>query len=127
MGKSILLTITSCRFYVFSIFIVYIFPCSTGILLVQNGNHFALSQRDKIVGLAVKNDKASLEYQSDNKFSAVLFNFTGNVFISAIPQTLIGLAVLPPYLTVAYQGWVGGIVSVDGLHQSRFRNLKSTA
>jgi hypothetical protein len=95
--------------------------------MVHNGNQFALSQRDKIVGIAVQTDKAALNYQSGNKFTAAFYDFAGNVFIAAIPQTVIGLAIIPPYLTVAYQGWIGGIVSVNGAHQSRFTGLKSTA
>jgi hypothetical protein len=32
-----------------------------------------------------------------------------------------------PYFTVTYQGWVGGIVSVDASHVSRFRSVKATS
>ncbi|MGA9120773.1 MAG: hypothetical protein WB699_15515 [Bacteroidota bacterium] len=127
MKDSVLTSVARCRVYALSIFIVYGITCTTGILMVQNGNEFALSQRDKIVGGAVQNDNASLNYQSGNRFKAALYDFVGNLFISAIPQTAIGLAIVPPFLTVAYQGWVGGIVSVDGSHRTRFTTLKATA
>ena len=127
MKDSVLTSVARCRVYVLSIFIVYVISSTTGILMVQNGNQFALSQRDKIVGVAVQNDNASLNYQAGNRFKAALYDFGGNLFISAIPQTAIGLAIVPPFLTVAYQGWVGGIVSVDGLHQTRFTSLRATA
>ena len=127
MKDSVLTSVAWCRVYALSIFIVYVISCTTGILMVQNGNRFALSQRDKIVGVALRNDSASLSYQSGNRFKAALYDFVGNLFISAIPQTAIGLAIVPPFLAVAYQGWVGGIVSVDGSHRTRFTSLKATA
>ena len=127
MKNLILEAIAGSRIYALSIFLVYVISCTVGILMVQSGNRLALSQRDKIVSAAVQNDKAAHDYQSGKKLTATLYDFAGNVFMAAIPQTVGGLAILPPYFTVAYQGWVGGIVSVNGLHQSRFTNLKATA
>lgn len=127
MKNSISKAIVDCRFYALSIFIVYVISCTVGILMVHHGNQFALSQRDKIVGMAIQTDKASLNYQSGNKITAAVYDFAGNLFFAAIPQTAIGLAIFPPYFSVAYQGWVGGIVSVDGTHQSRFTSLQPTA
>jgi uncharacterized membrane protein SpoIIM required for sporulation len=93
--------------------------------LVHTGNHFALSYRDKLVGNAMKNDRVSVNYNKGNRFSAALLDFSGNLFVGAIPQTAIGLSVVMPYVTVAYQGWVGGIVSVDYKHQSRLKEFKT--
>ncbi|MCL4538483.1 MAG: hypothetical protein M1378_02605 [Bacteroidetes bacterium] len=126
MKNSILAAVVGCRLYVLSIFLVYVISCTVGILMVHSGYQFALSERDKIVGVAVQTDKAALNYQSGKKFTAALYDFAGNLFIAAIPQTVIGLAIVPPYFTVAYQGWVGGIVSVDGSHQSRLTSFKSS-
>jgi hypothetical protein len=42
-----------------------------------------------------------------------------------MPQTIAGLSIVIPYFSVAYQGWVGGIVSIKANH-SRFNNWKST-
>jgi hypothetical protein len=92
--------------------------------MVHGGNKFALSYRDKIVGSAIKNDNASINYHKGNRFKAAIIDFSGNLFISAIPQTLMGLGVVFPFFTSAYQGWIGGIVSVDPLHQSRLKNIK---
>jgi hypothetical protein len=80
------------------------------------GNDFALSQRDKIVGAAVANDKASINYQSGNNFKAALFDCAGNLIFAAVPQTVLGFGIIIPYFSVTYQGWVGGIVSVDNSH-----------
>jgi hypothetical protein len=126
MKNSVLAAVVGCRLYVLSIFLVYIISCTVGILMVHTGNQFALSERDKIVGVAIQTDKAALNYQSGNKLTAAVYDFAGNLFIAAIPQTVIGLAIVPPYFTVAYQGWVGGIVSVNGSHQSRLTSFKSS-
>jgi hypothetical protein len=91
------------------------------------GNNYALSQRDKIIQSIVKNDKAALNYQSGNHFKAALYDCKENLFNAALPQTVLGLGVIFPYFSVSYQGWVCGIVSVNNFHQSRFKNIKSSA
>jgi len=92
----------------------------------HNGNTFALSYRDKIVNKAIHADKALFDYQKGNKFSAAIIDFSGNLFLAAIPQTLIGFSIIIPYFTASIQGWIGGIVSVDSEHKSRFTNYKTT-
>lgn len=113
------------RFYILLVFSIYGISCFVGILMVHNGNHFALSYCDKIVGNAQKTDKASINYQQGNRFSAALADFSENLFIGAIPQTIMGFSVVVPFVTVPVQGWVGGIVSVDYKHRSRLTNFKS--
>lgn len=93
--------------------------------MVHYGNNLALSQRDKIVNSAATGDKAAINYQSGNNFTAALYDCADNFFFAAIPQTVMGFSVILPYFTVAYQGWVGGIVSVNNSHQSRFKNPKT--
>ena len=94
--------------------------------MVQNGNSFALAYRDKIVGRALKTDKASINYNKGNNFLAALNDFKGNLLFGAVPQTFMGIGIIAPYFTVSKQGWVGGIVSVNSQHKSRFKDLKST-
>ncbi len=113
-----------CKIHIISVFIIYCLSCLTGIIMVQTDNDFALSQRDKIVGTATHEDKASVNYHEGNHLTATLYDFTGNLFYSAT-QTFLGLGIAIPYFTVSYQGWVGGIVSVNGLHKSRLKKLKS--
>jgi len=120
------LSLKRCRKWILVIFIIYNISCFTGILLVHKGNSFSLSYADKIVGNAVKNDQASVNYLSGNKFKAALIDFSSNVYGSVI-QTFMGLSIVVPYFSVAYQGWVGGIVSVDNNHQSRLKTFKSAA
>jgi hypothetical protein len=93
--------------------------------MAHSGNNFALSQRDKLVGVAVKTDNASINYQKGNNFKAALIDFSENLFLGAVPKTFSGFSIFIPYVTVSMQGWVGGIVSVDGKHQSRLTEFKS--
>jgi hypothetical protein len=122
----ICLAVNRCRIYVISVFITYCISCLIGILMSQNGNDFALSYRDKIVGKAVNTDNASINYQKGNRFSAAAIDFSENLFFGAIPQSLMGFGIVVPYFSASIQGWIGGIVSVDSTHKSRFTNFKST-
>jgi len=93
--------------------------------MVHSGNTFALSYRDKIVGNASTNSNVSINYKSGNKFKAAFIDFSENLFIGSIPQTFLGLGVIFPFFTTAYQGWIGGIVSIDSKHQSRLVKTRS--
>jgi hypothetical protein len=126
IARLVYLALIKCRIYVLTIFITYCISCFVGIIMVHNGNNFAVSYRDKIVGKAVATDKASINYQKGNNFTAALNDFKGNLFFGAIPQTFMGLGIVVPYFTVSKQGWIGGIVSVNSEHKSRFKNFKST-
>ena len=50
--------VNNCKIYVLSVFLTYCISCFAGIIMSHYGNNFALSYRDKIVGQAVKTDKA---------------------------------------------------------------------
>ena len=115
-----------CKVFVLTVFIAYCLSCLTGIIMSHAGNQFAASSRDNIVGKAIKSDKASINYQEGKNFSAALNDFMGNLFFGAVPQTLMGFGIVIPYFFVLKQGWVGGIVSIDSEHKSRFKNFKST-
>jgi hypothetical protein len=122
--NSVFHAIKRCRIWIISVFIIYLLSCSTGIIMVHSGNRFALSYRDKIVGKAMNSDKASINYHAGNRFRAALIDFNGNLLYSAVPQTIAGLSIVIPYFSAIYQGWIGGIVSINNNH-SRFDNLKS--
>jgi hypothetical protein len=94
--------------------------------MVHSGNDFALTCRDKIVGKALATDQASVNYQAGNKFKAALIDFNANLFFGAGIQTLLGAGIVFPYFTTFAQGWIGGIVTVDANHKSRFSNWRST-
>ena len=119
--------IRRCRLFALSIFVTYVLSSSVGLFMAHAGSGFALAQRDKIVRQAVSSDKASIAYRSGDRATAMFFDFAGNLFYAAIPQTVAGLGVVLPYFSVAHQGWVGGIVSVDSAHRSRLRDIKATS
>ena len=123
--KRILAAIQHCKKWILTIFIVYCVSCLAGIMMVHYGSSFALSQRDRIVGNANAHDKASVNYVKGNRFKAALIDFSGNLFWGSVPQTVAGLSVVMPFLSVTYQGWVSGIVSVDGKHVSRLSKIKT--
>jgi hypothetical protein len=116
-----------CKPFAISIFLTYVVSSSVGIFMAHAGSRFALAQRDKIVRKALTSDKSSIAYQSGNRATAVVLDVAGNVFYAAIPQTVAGLGVVLPYFSVAHQGWIGGIVSVDNTHRSRLRNSKAAS
>lgn len=123
----ILAALRRCRPYALSIFFTYVLSSAVGIFMAHGGNALALAQRDKTVKTAVTSDKSSIAHRSGDHVAAAMFDAAGNLFYAAVPQAVLGLAVVPPYFTVAYQGWIGGIVSVDGRHRSRFRSVRATS
>jgi hypothetical protein len=116
-----------CRLFALSIFLTYVLSSGVGIVMAHAGNTFALAQRDSIVHRAVTSDRASIAHRSGNHAAAIVADFRGNLFYAAIPQTVAGLGVILPYFSVARQGWVGGIVSVDRTHRSRFQSIRATS
>jgi uncharacterized membrane protein SpoIIM required for sporulation len=52
-----------------------------------------------------------------------VLDFLGNLYVT-IANTLGGLGVLLPYPIIAYRGWIGGIVSIDSSHVSRFAETR---
>jgi hypothetical protein len=117
--KSVMLAIIHCQKWILTVFTIYCISCVIGIIMVHSGNEFALAYRDKIVGNAITNDNASISYNRGDRFKAAMIDFSGNLFSGSIVQTFLGLGIVFPFITTAYQGWIGGIVSVDGAHVSR--------
>lgn len=116
-----------CKPFALSIFLTYVVSSSVGIFMVHSGNRFALARRDKTVEKALAADRASIAYRSGDPLGALALDFAGNLFYAAVPQTVAGIGVVLPYFSVAHQGWVGGITSVDGAHRSRLRTIKSAS
>lgn len=112
--------------YSLSIFLTYVVSATVGAVMVHAGSRSALSRRDAIVGRAAS-DRASVEHRAGRRTRAALADAAANFGLAALPQTVAGLTVVLPYLTVARQGWIGGIVSVDGRHASRLRSVRGAA
>jgi uncharacterized membrane protein SpoIIM required for sporulation len=106
------------RFSILTIGMTYLVAILVGVIMVHTGNPFATSYRDEIVSNA-QSSPIIVALNQNHRARAALLDAGGN-FISAFTNTLGGLGVIIPYPFVAYRGWIGGIVSIDGSHVSRF-------
>jgi hypothetical protein len=104
---------------------VYATSIAAGMAAVHADLGFALEQRDSIVSRAVREDPVSRAESAGAHGKAALMEFSRNVALVAIPETIGGLTFVLPVGLGAYRGWVGGIVSVNSRHQSRLRNARS--
>jgi hypothetical protein len=110
---------------IFTVVGTYALSILIGILMVHTGNAFALAYRDQMVDQAVQQDPVFQALNQGDHLQAALRDFAGNLFMGAVPKTVMGFGVAFPYPWVAYQGWVGGIVSVRGDHTSRLNDPRS--
>jgi hypothetical protein len=108
-----------CRLAIATVAATYAVAVVVGAAMVQAGNGFALDARDGLVARAHAKDRASIALAEGRRLEAALIDFAQNVGLAAVPITVAGLSVALPYPFIAYRGWVGGIVSVDGDHRSR--------
>jgi hypothetical protein len=118
---SIFRALSRARAAIFSIGLVYLASVIAGAVMVHTGNQFALDFADNLVMQARSNDPSSLALQRGDRIGAALSDFSRNLLLGAVPNTISGFAVVVPYPLVAFRGWVGGIVSVntDEAHTSR--------
>src|SRR5574338_208969 len=107
------------RFPILFTAIIYSISVIIGIIMVHAGNKFALNYRDQLVNQSLQSNPASVAYAQGNRFKAALWDFAGNLFLGAFPKTISGFSIVLAYPMVIHQGWVGGIVSVQGDHTSR--------
>lgn len=122
---SLRLALRQARFGVLVMAAVYALSLSTGVLMVQSGNRFALSFRDSLVARAHRADPAARADDEGAHGAAAALDFSRNLGLAAVPETLGGLTLVIPIGLAAYRGWVGGVVSVDGAHRSRLRHVRS--
>jgi uncharacterized membrane protein SpoIIM required for sporulation len=94
----------------------------TGIFMVHSGNEWAIAYRDRIVS-AAQSSPITIALKQDDRLRAAVLDFLGNLYVT-IANTLGGLGVLLPYPIIAYRGWIGGIVSIDSSHVSRFAETR---
>lgn len=113
------------RYPILSVSATYFLSAIVGIAMVTWGNTFALDHRDRLVGDAVKNDAIVTTNFGGGHLQAAFMDFGANLIIESVPTSLMGMAIVFPYPLVAYQGWIGGIVSVRGDHSSRLNTLPS--
>jgi uncharacterized membrane protein SpoIIM required for sporulation len=113
------------RYSIIAVAITYCGSILIGIVMVHTGNTFALTYRDQLVNQAAQQGPVALAANRGDNFQAALWDFAGNLVVGAVPKTISGFSIILPYPLVAYQGWVGGIVSVRSDHTSRLNNLRS--
>ena len=106
------------RVAIVSVAATYALSVILGIAMVDLGSSFALDRRDAIVGDAQTGD-VLVAYQSGERVRAALLDFAQNLGLGGVTSTILGVGIVLAYPTVAYRGWVGGIVSVDARHESR--------
>lgn len=100
--------------------LTYLAGVLIGIGMVQARVPLALNTRDQIVGQAYNGSDPTINaLQSGQPVLAALSDFSRNLFVGAVPDTVGGLGIVIPFPLAAYRGWVGGIVSVDANHSSR--------
>jgi len=122
MIRAILRALSRNRIAILTVALTYAISVTIGITMVHFGNEFALSYRDSLAANARANDPAAIALRKGDKISAALLDLGRNLLLGAVPETVGGIAVVPPYPLAAYRGWVGGIVSVDDDHASRLTN-----
>ncbi len=118
--SSILPALKRARLPILTVALTYLVSVLVGIIMVQTGVTFAIKTRDQIVNQAYQgSDPTITALQSGHRLQAALSDFSRNLLLGAVPNTIGGLGVIFPYPVVAYRGWVGGIVSINQDHTSR--------
>ena len=120
----ILRALCRARFQILTVGLVYLLSVFAGAVMVHRGYRPVLDFRDWLVNRVHTKDRAAIADNKGRRLEAALWDFGQNLVIGAAPQTVIGLTIVSPYAFAAYRGWVGGIVSVDGQHQSRLREWR---
>ena len=124
MPKPLALALAHARVGIFVIALTYALSVTVGLLMVHLDNRFALAYRDSLVARAHRSDPAARANDAGGHALAAVIDFSRNLFLAAIPETIGGLTLVLPVGLAAYRGWVGGIVSVDRLHHSRLQHAR---
>ena len=114
---SIRRAVSRARIAILTVGLTYLISVTAGMVMVHTGNKFAVDYRDGIVSNA-QSSPILVALDQNNRLQAALLDTGGNL-IGAVSNTLGGLGVVFPYPFIAYRGWIGGIVSIDGAHVSR--------
>jgi hypothetical protein len=100
----------------------YAIGLSVGIVSVHLGHQWSLSFRDRIVSKAHASSPILRYLNEGHPIAAAALDFGGNL-LGATLTAGAGWYAPAPFPVALYRGWIGGIVSVDGNHQSRFRTM----
>jgi hypothetical protein len=114
------------RFGIWTIALMYVLSVLAGIWMVHSGNRYALGFRDRLVGQAQRESPILRQLHGGNPLKAAALDAAGNS-AAGLLSLIAGYGVPAGYGVAAYRGWVGGVVSVDSLHHSRFAGLREAA
>ena len=123
--RRVVRAIQRARLPIITVAVTYCASILVGVIMVHTGSTYALDYRDRLVNQAVQQNPASLSAARGNHLQAALLDFAGNLVLGSAPKALSGLAIVLPYPWIAYQGWIGGIVSVRADHSSRLNDIRS--
>lgn len=126
-GRELLRALARSRLPIVGVALTHVVSITIGMAMVHAGSRSALGFRDRLVARANAADPAAIALHRGDRMQAALWDFGRNLFLGALPSTVGGLAVVPPYLQAAYRGWVGGVVSVDRAHASRLAEPRERA
>ena len=112
--------IAHARFSIVSVGIAYIVGLLFGALMVHAGSGFALRFRDRMVTDAQQTSPILAQSQRGHRLAAAGLDASGNAAAGFLSM-LAGYGVPAGYWVAVSRGWVGGVVSVDGAHQSRLQ------
>jgi uncharacterized membrane protein SpoIIM required for sporulation len=110
------------RISILVVALTYLISLLVGMIMVHAGNTFAVSYRDNLVGKA-QTSSSLVALDQNQRLKAALLDFGGNL-LGGVSSTLGGLGVIFPFPFIAFRGWVGGIVSIDGAHASRLADAR---
>jgi len=113
------------RIAILTVAVTYLVSVSIGMIMVHTGNEWAIARRDHIVAGA-QSSSSIIALNQNNRLRAAVLDFGSNLR-GAITDTLGGLGVVFPFPLIAYRGWIGGIVSIDSSHVSRFAEAEEAA
>jgi hypothetical protein len=91
-----------------------------GLVSVHLGHPWTLSYRDRIVSNANASSPILRYLNEGHPVAAAALDFGGNL-LGATLTAASGWYAPAPFPLAVYRGWIGGIVSVNSHHQSRFR------
>jgi hypothetical protein len=103
---------------IFAVAFTYFISIAIGAAMVHTGSGPALRFRDKIVADAQKNSGILSALRDNRPMKAACMDFAGNL-TGGVASTLAGYWAPAVFPIVVYRGWIGGIVSVNGRHNSR--------
>jgi hypothetical protein len=117
-------SVVAARLPIATVFVSYAPSVVFGIVMATSGNTFAIAQRDDVVG-AARSSAITIANRSGDHARAALLDFGANLTAGGLSSTAIGISVVGLYPVVAYRGWIGGIVVLDGEHRSRLADPAS--